>query len=458
MEGYSKMQRSELYSLIILFFGLASFLPSITAHIADSDDVYWQKRAAEAWNRTLLSYEPQPEKIVSHLNMHVHRTLKEIAEENSSSNSTRRHLLARGYAGPCMATNPIDRCWRCQENWAENRFRLADCGLGFGYKAKGGKNGRIYTVNDSSDSDLLNPKPGTLRHAVIQNETLWIIFSKSMTIRLQQELIMTSNKTIDGRGATVVIAYGASFMLQNVQNIIIHGIKIHDIHPGAGGLIRSSIDHFGLRTKSDGDGISIFGSQDIWIDHVSMTKCADGLIDAIAGSTGITISNCHFTDHNEVMLFGASDSHTQDEKMQVTLAFNHFGKRLVQRMPRCRYGYFHVVNNDYTHWNMYAIGGSKHPTIISQGNRYIAPPANIAPYAKQVTKREYSAESEWMSWTWRSEGDLFLRGAFFTESGDPNWSSKHPELYDQIKAAPAAQVSELTKFAGALGCKIGQVC
>jgi hypothetical protein len=39
------------------------------------------------------------------------------------------------------------------------------------------------------------------------------------------------------------------------------------------------------------------------------------------------------------------------------------------------------VNNDYTHWEMYAIGGSANPTINSQGNRYNAP-AN--PFAKEV--------------------------------------------------------------------------
>lgn len=32
-----------------------------------------------------------------------------------------------------------------------------------------------------------------------------------------------------------------------------------------------------------------------------------------------------------------------------------------------------MVNNDYTHWEMYAIGGSANPTINSQGNRFLAP-------------------------------------------------------------------------------------
>jgi pectate lyase len=72
------------------------------------------------------------------------------------------------------------------------------------------------------------------------------------------------------------------------------------------------------------------------------------------------------------MLFGASESFAGDEVMQITLSFNHFDKGLVQRMPRCRWGFVHVVNNDYTHWLMYAIGGSQHPTILSQGNRFNA--------------------------------------------------------------------------------------
>lgn len=40
-----------------------------------------------------------------------------------------------------------------------------------------------------------------------------------------------------------------------------------------------------------------------------------------------------------------------------------------------------MVNNDYTHWEMYAIGGSASPTINSQGNRYLAP---VNPFAKEV--------------------------------------------------------------------------
>lgn len=113
--------------------------------------------------------------------------------------------------------------------------------------------------------------------------------------------MVTCNKTIDGRGSNVHIAFGAGITLHYVQNVIIHNIHIHDIVSGAGGMIRDSVDHIGLRTESDGDGISLFGASNVWIDHASMYKCTDGLIDAIMGSTAITISNSHFTDHNDVI-------------------------------------------------------------------------------------------------------------------------------------------------------------
>ncbi|XAR71228.1 Pectate lyase [Bertholletia excelsa] len=443
--------------LLLLLVAFAAILPTFTAHIGHFDDV-WKARADQARNAALEAYESDPSHVANALNTEVRRSNVTLASHfHLPANSTRRYLKGKLKAhGPCIATNPIDRCWRCQPDWHLNRKRLADCVLGFGYKTTGGKDGQIYVVTDHTD-DCTNPKPGTLRHAVIQKEPLWIIFAQSMRIRLTQELMVQSHKTIDGRGAHVTIAAGAGITLQFVQNVIIHNIHITNIQVGTGGLVRDAVDHLGWRTQSDGDGISIFGSSNIWLDHLSMSNCRDGLIDAIEGSTAITISNSHFTDHHEVMLFGAHDSSSMDEKMQVTVAFNHFGKRLLQRMPRCRWGLFHVVNNDYTHWNMYAIGGSMHPTIISQGNRFIAPD-NI--HVKEITKREATPDV-WKHWVWRSQGDLMMNGAFFVESGDPNGAQilySKMEGKAQIVAEPGTSVTTITRFAGALSCVDGKPC
>ncbi|CAI9112277.1 OLC1v1012698C1 [Oldenlandia corymbosa var. corymbosa] len=432
------LKRSSLF-----LFGFVVLFVTIEANIADFDE-YWLKRSEEAKQAANQSYQTDTSNVISHFNENVHSAM-------DGNNSTRRALGK--YTGPCLATNPIDQCWRCQRNWARNRKRLADCGLGFGRHATGGKAGRIYKVTDSSDNDLVNPKPGTLRHAVIQPEPLWIIFTKSMFIRLSEELMITSNKTIDGRGVQVHIAYGAGLTMQFVNNVIIHNVRIHDIKAGSGGLIRDSVNHFGYRSKSDGDGISIFGSTNIWIDHVSMSNCQDGLIDAVQASTAITISNCHFTHHNEAMLFGASDSSSEDAIMQITVAFNHFGQGIIQRLPRVRWGFVHIVNNDYTHWLMYAIGGSQHPTILSQGNRFIAPPNA---FAKEITKRDYAPESTWKNWVWKSQGDLMMNGAFFVQSGDPN--HKFVSGADMISPKPGEFANKLTRFAGALNCILRKPC
>lgn len=160
--------------------------------------------------------------------------------------------------------------------------------------------GRIYVVNDSSDNNVIHAKPGTLRHAILLPEPLWIIFSGHMTIRLTQELIFTSDKTIDGRGFEIHVAGGAGFMLQFVHNVIIHGLHMYDIVEGSGGMIRSKHDHVGQRGRSDGDAISIFASSQVWVDHCSFASSYDGLIDIVAASTNVTLSNCHFVKHDKV--------------------------------------------------------------------------------------------------------------------------------------------------------------
>lgn len=199
--------------------------------------------------------------------------------------------------GPYLG-NPIDRCWESQKKWESDRRQLADCSLGFGKGALGGRHGSIYVVTNSGDDNPVSPIPGTLRHAVIQNVPLWIIFKGDMTIQLTEELIVNSFKTIDGRGAKVHIANGACITIQDVRNIIIH-IFIHDCKSTGPAMVRSTPEHVGHRGTTDGDGISIFNSRDIWIDHCYLARCTDGLIDAIEGSTALSYTNNYFADHDK---------------------------------------------------------------------------------------------------------------------------------------------------------------
>ncbi|GLT70170.1 hypothetical protein SLA2020_422670 [Shorea laevis] len=385
-------------------------------------------------NLTLLHQHPDPEVVALDVQRRLNVSL------------SRRQTLSLTQNDQCLTGNLIDDCWRCDPNWINNRQHLADCSIGFGRGTLGGKGGRVYVVTDSSDHDPVNPAPGTLRHAVIQDEPLWIIFSTNMVIKLKHELIFNSYKTLDGRGANVHITGNGCLTLQYVSHIIIHNIHVHHCKPSGNTNIASSPTHVGWRGRSDGDGISIFGAQKIWIDHCSLSYCTDGLIDAIMGSTGITISNSHFSHHNEVMLLGHDDRYLPDSGMQVTIAFNHFGEGLVQRMPRCRHGYIHIVNNDFTAWEMYAIGGSASPTINSQGNRYTAP---VDPNAKEVTKRVNTDEREWTDWNWRTDGDMMVNGAYFVPSG-AGLSYQYAKA-SSVEPKSADLTAQLTMNAGVFG-------
>ncbi|KAM7463858.1 hypothetical protein LguiA_031979 [Lonicera macranthoides] len=419
-----------LNTCILLFCILTSLSPVIRA----------------TFNLTLPHQHPKPEAVVQELQRRLNVSISRRQMIATSTTTAGNNADSKDQRSSCLTGNPIDDCWRCDPNWTKNRQRLADCAIGFGSGASGGKGGQIYVVTDSSDNDPVTPTPGTLRYAVIQTEPLWIVFSADMMIKLKHELIVNSYKTIDGRGANVHITGGGCITLQYVSNVIIHNVHVHHCVPSGNVNVRSSPTHVGWRGKSDGDGISIFGSRNVWIDHCALSHCTDGLVDAIMGSTAITISNNYLSHHNEVMLLGHDDRYSPDSGMQVTIAFNHFGEGLVQRMPRCRRGYFHVVNNDFTEWQMYAIGGSANPTINSQGNRYTAP---LNPDSKEVTKRVDTDEGDWSGWNWRTDGDVMVNGAFFVASG-AGMTTQYSKA-SSVEPKSASFIDRLTSTAGVIG-------
>lgn len=142
----------------------------------ESDEDYWAKRAASARAYSLAAHASDP------INQAVHR-----------ATTTDRRSLITGHhrGGPCVATNPIDRCWRCRPNWADDRQHLARCAMGFGHNALGGLGRKTKVVTDPSDDPnvLVHPKKGTLWYAVVQDNLLWIVFSRNR-VRLSRELIV----------------------------------------------------------------------------------------------------------------------------------------------------------------------------------------------------------------------------------------------------------------------------
>ncbi|ERN03958.1 probable pectate lyase P56 [Amborella trichopoda] len=211
---------------------------------------------------------------------------------------------------------------KCQFSCGKDRL-LPSCAVGFAAGVTGGAAGPTYFVTDSSDdADYNNPKPGTIRHALRQASQspwgLWIKFSYSMEIALTQNLFMASNTTIDGRDAYVTIT-GWTLVVEGVKNVILH--------------------NFAVANVPESDTVHILsGSSLIWVDHISSWNSELGLVSVVQGSTDVTISNCHLSNHNFNMLLGASDGDKIDENMRVTVYRNFFDYSN-QRMPHCRYKY-----------------------------------------------------------------------------------------------------------------------
>ncbi|XP_006659283.2 probable pectate lyase 4 [Oryza brachyantha] len=356
--------------------------------------------------------------------------------------------------------NVIDRCWRGQRSWAADRQRLAVCSVGFTGKMRQNRGAGVaaYTVTDPSD-DPVRPRPGTLRYgATVLPGKVWITFARDMHIRLAQPLFVKSFTAIDGRGADVHVAGGAGIVLYHVNDVIIHGLHVHDCRaqpPGRvvvpGGAVQAS-------GSGDGDAIRLVASSKVWIDHNTLSRCEDGLLDVTVGSTDVTVSNNWFHDHDKVMLLGHDDGFSTDRRMRVTVAFNRFGPNVNQRMPRIRHGYAHVVNNLYDGWRDYAIGGSMGPSVKSQGNLFAA--SGGAGDNKKVTRRmpavARDAGGKGDQWHWHSVGDAFENGAFFRQVGNrvrPNYNR-----HQAFPVASAGDVRALTSGVGALRCSAMAAC
>ncbi|KAG0585870.1 hypothetical protein KC19_2G045700 [Ceratodon purpureus] len=430
------------------------------------DLLHFQNATQTAGHKNQLDFEKEseleaPEKIIDTSGAgFIYNAENQVEQEDANTDEAAAeepHLLMpfqkpASTPGNCKTGNYIDDCWRCDANWQDRRQALASCAIGFGQYAYGGKDGKIYVVTSNND-DIRSPSPGTLRYGVTRSEPLWITFAKDMTIELKGELIVSSYKTIDGRGAEIHIVGTSQITIEGVSNVIVHGIHVHDILTSGPHHILTAPNLRTFRGSSDGDAIHIKGSSNVWVDHCFLAKATDGLVDGTKNSTNITVSNSYFENHNKVMLFGASPKDDYDRNMQITVAFNRFGPGLTQRLPRCRYGSCHVANNFYTSgWGLYAIGGSEDPTFLSQCNRFVAPDATNR---KEVTSRiddDGPTFGGWQKWDWVSTGDSFANGAFFTGSGVQNASASNYDRARSFVPRHASWVAAMTEDAGPLNC------
>ncbi len=153
------------------------------------------------------------------------------------------------------------------------------------------------------------------------------------------EIPVGSNKTILGHEDGAVLS-GGGFLVRDVENVTIRYLTFKDAY----------VDWEGKTT--DNDAIEINNSTNVWVDHCDLSHFDDGLIDIKNGADFVTVSWCHFHNHNKVMLIGSGDDSPQDVgHLNSTIHHCWFdgsnGAGIGERLPRVRFGKVHVYNNYY---------------------------------------------------------------------------------------------------------------
>lgn len=265
---------------------------------------------------------------------------------------------------------------------------------GFGRQTVGGDPKQLYRV-----TTLKNSGQGSLRAALESSKPYWIVFAKSGTIKLSTPIKVKSNKTVDGRGRSVLIDGG--LRIDRARNIIISDVRV-----------RNKKDDAILVWSRGGNKVSDFESRDLWFHHLELYGSRDGLID-LRAATNVTISWCHFHSHAKSLLIWKDRSGKRNLRgVRVTMHHNYFQKTS-RRNPNFNYGKLDFFNNYIERFYEYGLGCFEGAEVLSENNIYEARPGYFS-FAKDPNTgdRDYlvSKKATVFDWGGRKAGSLRSRG------------------------------------------------
>ncbi|HEU4583910.1 MAG TPA: hypothetical protein VFS67_36885 [Polyangiaceae bacterium] len=275
-----------------------------------------------------------------------------------------------------------------------------------------------------------------------------------------------SNTTLVGRGTDARLR-GVWLDIrgsadENVSNIIIRNLTFEDTfdcfpewHP---------TEEFAGTWSPQYNTISLRHADHIWIDHNTFQdrETPDSLqLDRLgaryqvhgeqllfrSASDLVTVSFNRFTDHDDVMLIGSSDSAGDNGKLRVTLHHNLF-RNTGQGTPRVRFGQVHLYNNLYDQVGnegyQYSWGVGVDSAIYAQNN-FFATDAGITP-DRLVNRFNGSALFEAGTMVDSGEPQAVDVVAAWNENNDPDLSPDVgwlPTLWDTIEATSRVSASVL---------------
>lgn len=232
---------------------------------------------------------------------------------------------------------------------------------GFGAGVTGGDPARIYRVTSLADSG-----PGTLRAAVGSTTPYYVVFDIEGTIKLGSRMDVLSNKTVDGRGRSIVID-GTLRLPSGTKNVILSDITV--VNPS--GFATSDGDSIEVRGKG-GALPTDFETRDLWFHHLGLGRGGDGQLD-LRAATNVTISWSHQYAHAKSMLHWKDTDNDPAPGMRVTYHHNYFEK-ITRRSPQFSYGLADFFNNYVYHWYEFGSTSNDKAQFLSEANIYEARP------------------------------------------------------------------------------------
>jgi pectate lyase len=185
-------------------------------------------------------------------------------------------------------------------------------------------------------------------------------------------LQVNSNKTLIGIGNNATINGGVrirGYADSNVSNVIIRNLRVN-----------------GGTTSVDNDAMQIYFAHHVWIDHCEIWDGPDGNLDMSHAVNWVTVSWTKFryttayqrpsgesSDHRFSSLVGHSDNNAGEDTGRIKVTFHHnwWAERVIERMPRVRFGQVHVFNNYFASaGNNYCVRAGLKASILVEGNYF----------------------------------------------------------------------------------------
>jgi pectate lyase len=184
-----------------------------------------------------------------------------------------------------------------------------------------------YAASATGGSDATPSTVTTLDAFKAQAESAGAaVITVQGTINLNGKVSVKSDKTIQGIDGEATLI-GNLEVGSGVSNVIIRGLNI---------------------TNPAGNGLTISGASNVYVNHLSFYDCSDTLLAITNGADNVTVSWSEFyyttaAEGNKATLVGATAGETKP--LSVTFDHNWWSDNAASQMPDSTYGRVHMYNN-----------------------------------------------------------------------------------------------------------------